>query len=84
MAYKKGDRVIGCGVGNIHSDREVLGTVKRTAFVNSVLVEFDEDIGGHNGNDGSCKVGHGWFCTQEQLSSAKRRLIVEVDVEGKL
>ena len=84
--YSRGDRVIGTQVGGIGVE-EALGTVIRLANNDSILVEFDDDIGGHHGNDHSCKDGHGWFCNARHLTlikPVKWETIVEVEVEGKL
>ena len=85
MEFQIGDRVIGKGIGR-GDMKNVPGTVKSATDEHSILVEFDENIRGHNGNR-NCKDGHGWFCDIRQLKLAAPidvKIIAEVEVEAKL
>lgn len=70
---KIGDRVevdASCAYFHVRGKR---GMVKGFAG-NSILVEFDEDIGGHDGGDGGldcgvkAKDGHGWYVSKSDLT----------------
>ena len=80
MEFRVGDRV----VGETGYMRGIKGTVVNLFALNA-LVEFDENVHGHNGNDGTCRDGHGWYCTPEEITLlAHPKPIAEVTVEGDL
>lgn len=64
--FNVGDRVV-CksdfGYRELFGKR---GTV-REVDENSILVEFDDHINGHDG-DGNCQDGHGWWCCEDEIA----------------
>ena len=64
--FNVGDRVV-CKSDDAF--RELLGTrgTVRDIDGTSVLVEFDDFINGHDGNN-KCKDGHGWWCDEDVLA----------------
>jgi hypothetical protein len=63
--FRIGDRAI-----YVVNDPRRLGKVG-TIINNSGthLIEFDEEVGAHDGN-GTCRDGHGWYCSPTSLRHA--------------
>ena len=89
MAYKVGDRVVSDCIGN-YRVYNAAGTVLYLKSASEILVEFDKNIGGHDGSHASPIRGkdpHCWFCKPREITlikPAKIDIIVETTVEGKL
>lgn len=67
--FKVGDRVEAIApVGNDDSTG-VIGTIRRIEGNERILIEFDEDINGHDGDD--YKDGHCWWVDAEDIELVK-------------
>lgn len=64
--FNVGDRVVGKLDFDGREFRGKRGTV-REVDENTVLVDFDDHIDGHNGNL-NCKDGHGWWCCIDEIA----------------
>lgn len=87
--FNVGDRVVGKFVSDNEKCRGKRGTV-RDVDENSILVDFDDHINGHDGN-GNCQEGHGWWCNIDDIAldtvsalKFKEGDVVEIrDTEGR-
>lgn len=64
--FNVGDRVVGKLDFDGREFRGKRGTV-REVDRNAILVEFDDNINGHDGNL-NCEDGHGWWCNKDDIA----------------
>jgi hypothetical protein len=78
MIYRVGDRVVGNGqnIGNGFIAKPI-GTVMYVSGGGNTYygVEFDENVGGWEGDDGILKNGHGWNCQAYLLSHLEHSVL---------
>lgn len=74
--FKKGDRVVYDRNSNYPAPHGIFNGAKGTIVdVDNLLVEFDDNIGGHDGGIDKVKVkdGHGWYVNDKDIKKVRGR-----------